>query len=219
MYENFGLAIKPYQKHISMNRFKRNSVLICLSASLFCACKSKNGNTGANDGGTPDKGTSGVTASGNASWSATIDGQAVTGNGTDELQLKNSAFIYPAGDKTDKYILFDLVSDKKGDDFSGFRFYTPDKEGQFTVEDAKKIGYRCSVRLDFNLKSVDNFAIYFGDSVAVTISSITSTEISGTFSGEFKLSDLSRSKPYKNQIRVTNGKFDIAFSTGNLRPE
>jgi hypothetical protein len=202
-----------------MNRFKRNSALLLVSLSLLIACKSKTGNTVASDGGAPDKTTSGAGASGNASWSATIDGQAVTGNGTDQLQLENTAFIYPAGDKSDKYILFDLMSDKKGDDFSGFRFYTPDKEGQFAVQDAKKNGYRCSVRLDFNLKSVDNFAIYFGDAVTVTISSITSTGISGTFSGDFKLSDLTRSKPYKNQINVTDGKFEIPFSTGNLRPE
>ncbi len=135
------------------------------------------------------------------------------------MQLQNTAFIYPAQEGKDKYILFDLYSVKNGNDFYGFRFYSPDKEGEFAVQDAKKQGYRCSVRLDFNLRSVDNFAIYYGDAVTLTIRTIGSSGISGTFSGEFKLSDLSRSKPYKDRVSVTNGKFDIPFSTGNLRPE
>jgi hypothetical protein len=207
------------KKPINMNRFKRISALIFVSLSLLLACKGKNGNSASNDSGVADKGTPDAAASGNASFSATIDDQPVTGKGTDQLQLQNTAFIYPAQGNNDKYILFDLNSVRNGADFYGFRFYSPDKEGQFAVENAKKDGYRCSVRLDFNLRSVDNFAIYFGDSVTVTIATINSTGISGTFAGEFKLSDLSRSKPYKNRIIVTDGKFDIPFSTGNLRPE
>jgi hypothetical protein len=206
-------------KNKIMKQLKSHFFLLFLSSSLFLGCKNKNGGSAPGDDGTPAKETAGANASGNAGFSAIIDGQAITGKGTDELQLKNTAFIYPAQDKNDKYLLFDLLTDKKGDDFYGFRLYTPDKEGTFTVEDAKKNGYRCSVRLDFNLRSVDNFAIYTGDSVTVTISTITSSGISGTFTGEFKLSDLSRSKPYKNQISVTDGKFNIPFSTGNLRPE
>ncbi len=204
---------------MNMNLFKRNAVCMLVSLSLLLACKGKNGNSILGDSGGADNGSPAAAASGSGNFSAVIDGQSVTGKGTDELQLTNTAFIYPAADKTDKYILFDLLSDKNGADFYGFRFYTPDKEGQFAVEDAKKNGYRCSVRLDFNLRSVDNFAIYSGDSVTVTIKSLNSKGISGTFSGEFKLSDLSRSKPYKNRINVTDGKFDIPFSTGNLRPE
>jgi hypothetical protein len=201
-----------------MNHLKRNVFLILFSFSLLPACKNNTGNSAANADGVPDKGTAGA-ASGNAEWSASIDGQAVAGKGTDQLQLRNTAFIYPAQGNNDKYILFDLQSDKNGDDEYGFRFYSPDKEGQFTVENAKKSGYRCSVRLDFNLRSKDNFAIYSGDSVTLNINTITSTRISGTFAGELKLSDLSRSKPYKNQVIITDGKFDIPFSTGNIRPE
>jgi hypothetical protein len=207
------------KNQIIMNHLKRNIFLTVISFSLFVACKNNTGNSAANADGVPDKGTSGAAASGDASFSVTIDGQAVAGKGTDQLQLRNTAFIYPSQGNNDKYILFDLQTDKNGDDDYGFRFYSPDKEGQFTVENAKKNGYRCSVRLDFNLRSKDNFAIYSGDSVTVNINTITSTRISGTFAGEFKLSDLSRSKPYKNQVIITDGKFDIPFSTGNIRPE
>lgn len=202
-----------------MTRIKRNSTLVLLSLSLFFACNSKNRSSANTDAASSDKTVSDAAPIGNASWSATIDGVEVTGKGTDELQLRNTAFIYPAQGDKDKYILFDLNSDKKGDDFYGFRFYSPDKEGQFTVQDAKKAGYRYSVRLDFNLRSTDNFAIYSGDALPLVIDKISSTEISGTFSGQLKLSDLSRSKPYKQEISVANGKFDIPFSTGNLRPE
>ncbi|HEY4062918.1 MAG TPA: hypothetical protein VGM30_13510 [Puia sp.] len=202
-----------------MNQITRNSFFLLLSSALFVACGNSTGNAAAMNGAASDKGAAGSALSGDASFSATIDGQSVSGKGTDELQLQNTAFIYPGQDNTGKYILFDLTSVKNGADFYGFRFYTPVKEGTFAVENAKKNGYRCSVRMDFNLKSTDNFAIYTGDAVTVTIEKLTSSRISGTFSGEFKLSDLSRSKPYKAQVSVTNGKFDIPFSTGNLRPE
>jgi hypothetical protein len=200
-----------------MNQLVRTSFCVLFSASVIAACH--NGNSTAAGDTVSNKGASNAASSGNASWSANIDGQDVTGKGVDGLQLLNTAFIYPAQGDKDKYILFDLHSVKTGDDFCGFRFYCPDKEGDFAVEDAKKNGYRCSVRLGFDFKSVDNFGIYYADSVKVVIGSISSTSMSGTFSGEFKLSDLSRSKPYKNRVLVTNGKFDIPFSTGNLRPE
>jgi hypothetical protein len=202
-----------------MNRLNSSFLLIALSLLLFISCKTKTGDSAAQSSGNNEIATAGTEASGNASWSATIDGQEVSGKGIDELQLQNTAFIYPAQGNNDKYILFDLYSVKKGDDFYGFRFYSPDKEGQFAVQDAKKNGYRCSVRLDFNLRSTDNFAIYSGESVTLNIQSITATSMSGTFSGDFKLSDLSRSKPYKALISITNGKFNIPFSTGNVRPE
>jgi len=216
---NFVELESTHVKNRIMNQFKNKFFLLYLPLSLLIGCKGKTGNSATADTGGPDKGTAGAAASGNASFSAVIDGQSVAGKGTDELQLKNTAFIYPAQGNTDKYLLFDLQSDKNGDDFYGFRFYTADKEGEFTVENAKKSGYRCSIRLDFNLRSQDNFAVYTGDSVTVTIQKITSTGMSGTFAGEFKLSDLSRSKPYKNKVNVTNGQFEIPFSTGNMRPE
>jgi hypothetical protein len=201
-----------------MSHFK-GYLFLFFTASLFFACKGSTGNSATTGEASDNKATAPATITGDASFSAIIDGQTVSGKGTDELQLKNTAFIYPAQGNNDKYILFNLLSDKNGQDFYGFRFYSPDKEGEFNVANAKKEGYRCSVRLDFNLRSTDNFAIYMGDSVAVNIRTITASGISGTFSGEFKLSDLSRSKPYKMQIIVTDGKFDIPFSTGNIRPE
>jgi hypothetical protein len=200
-----------------MSRLKRNSFLLLFSVFLFVACT--NGNRPATAGSAADKETAGAAAADDGSFSAVIDGQAITGKGTDGLQLKNRAFTYPAQGNTDKYILFDMLSDKNADDFYSFRFYTPAKEGEFTVQNAKKSGYRFSIRLDFNLRSVDNFAIYTADSVMVVVSTLSSSRISGTFTGEFKLSDLTRSKPYKSQVNITNGKFDIPFSTGNLRPE
>lgn len=192
-----------------MNQFTRNSFPILISCTLLIACNNSTGNAGP----------AGDAVSGDADFSAVIDGQAITGKGIDGLQLLNTAFIYPTKDNSSKYILFDLMSLKQGDDFYTFRVYCPDKEGAFTVEDAKKNGYRYSVRMDFNLRSKDNFAIYTGDLVTVTIQSLSSSRITGTFSGDFKLSNDSRSKPYKTPISVTNGKFDIPFSTGNLRPE
>ena len=154
-----------------------------------------------------------------ASFSATIDGTPVSGNEIDELQTQNTAFIYPPQNNKPQTVLFFLYSTKKGNDYYSFRFSLPDKEGVYHATRGTYNKSYTSVRLDFNLKSADNYARYNEDSMTLTIDKITSSRISGTFSGTLTLSDDTRSKPYKRQVTVTHGKFDIPFSTGNVRPE
>ena len=157
-------------------------------------------------------------SAGNGSFSATVDGKSIAGGKVDELQLSNTVFLYPDGNDKNKILLFDLTSDKNGEDYYSLRFYVYNKEGEQTITSNAGSELKTFVRLDFNLRSADNFAIYNGDSLIVTISKITSSRVSGTFSGPFTLSNDSRSKPYKPKVIVTDGKFDIPFSTGNIRP-
>lgn len=158
-------------------------------------------------------------SAGSGSFSATIDGKAIAGGKVDDMQLTNTAFLYPDGNDKNKILLFDLASDKNGEDYYSLRFYVYNKEGEQTITSNGGSERKTFVRLDFYLQSADNFAIYNGDSLIVTINKITSSSVSGTFSGPFTLSNDSRSKPYKSPVIVTDGKFDIPFSTGNLRPE
>ena len=55
----------------------------------------------------------------NASFSVSIDGTPVSGNETNDLQIQNEAFIYPPKNNGPQTVLFDLLSNKKGDDFYG----------------------------------------------------------------------------------------------------
>src|ERR1017187_1329852 len=157
-------------------------------------------------------------SAGNGSFSATIDGKAIAGGKVDDLQLTNTVFLYPDGNDKNKILLFDLASDKNREDYYSLRFYVYNAEGEQTITPNNGSERKTFVRPDFYLRSADNFAIYNGDSRIVTINKITSSRVSGTFSDSFTLSNDSRSKPCKNPVIVTDGKFDIPFSTGNLRP-
>jgi hypothetical protein len=190
---------------------------IITSSCLLLACSGNSSSSKSNDPTPGNAATSG--SSSDASFSATIDGTPVSGNEIDEMQTTNTAFIYPPQNNKPQTVLFLLYSTKKGDDYYSFRFSLPDKEGVYHATKGTYNESHSSVRLDFNLKSADNYARYNEDSVTVTIDKITSSRISGTFSGALTLSDDTRSKPYKSQVIVTDGKFDIPFSTGNVRPE
>jgi hypothetical protein len=190
---------------------------IITSSCLLLACSGNSSSSKSNDPTPGNAATSG--SSSDASFSATIDGTPVSGNEIDEMQTTNTAFIYPPQNNKPQTVLFLLYSTKKGDDYYSFRFSLPDKEGVYHATKGTYNESHSSVRLDFNLKSADNYARYNEDSVTVTIDKITSSRISGTVSGALTLSDDTRSKPYKSQVIVTDGKFDIPFSTGNVRPE
>ena len=189
---------------------------VLLSACLLSACSGNNAKT--NTGSPSDNpGTSGATSSGDASFSATIDGSNISGHGIDEMQLMNTAFIYPGReDKNSKRLLFNLDSTKDSSDTKpdyAFTFSIPDKEGVFTKN--LHDGQPYDIFLGF---LTGDLSRYTSQAVTVNLTSITASRIAGTFSGKFILSnDTPNGK--KREVTVTDGKFDIPFSTGNLRPE
>lgn len=154
-----------------------------------------------------------------ASFSATIDGIPVTGNGVDDLQIRNSAFVMP-GPRGDKTLLFYLVSSKNGDDNNpnySLRFSFPDKTGVSTKTSRNDDTCKCDLTIDLNVAKGGNLARYWADAITVNITSMTATRLAGSFSGKFVLSsDTPRAE--KKEITVTNGKFDIPFSTSKITP-
>jgi len=191
---------------------------LLVSANFLLGCSGSSGN-GGNKDISSSVNESATSSSGNANFSCTIDGTPVSGGTIDDMQLQNAAFIYPPKDNGPQTVLFDLLSNKKGDDFYSYRFSLPDKEGEYHATHGSYDQTHTSVTLDFNLRSSNNFARYNEDSIKVTIDKLTSSRISGTFSGVWKLSSDTRSPQYKDKMVVSNGKFDIPFSTGNMRPE
>lgn len=153
---------------------------------------------------------------GKAAFSCVLDGKAITGNGIDELQQRNTAFVYPVA-VTGDHVLFTLVSTKDGTDPKpdySIRIYCPRKQGTFTItgdDDGENHNY---VTVDF---LSGDFSRYWQKNVTVTITSISDSRISGTFSGTFTLS-VDTPRGLKKSIVISDGKFDIPFSTGNIRP-
>ena len=150
-----------------------------------------------------------------SSFSATLDGVEITGNGVDDLQLVNTAFIYPQSNDS-KRLLFFLKSTKNGSDTKpdySFRFSIPDKEGMFTKN--IRDGQPYDTTLDF---LTGDLSRYWSQAVTVNLTSITASRIQGTFSGKFVLSD-DTPRGNKKEVTVTDGKFDIPYSTSKMRPE
>ena len=157
---------------------------------------------------------------GNATWSATIDGQNVSGTGIDGLQQRNAAYQIQVGNANDKALLFYLFDTKGGADDAKFthsvRFCMPDMEGAKHIDrsspDHNQYG------LTVNLVPDDAHAYrYYSADINVTISSRNASHVSGTFSGKFTVSPDSPNAP-KTEIQVTDGKFDIPMATSKLIP-
>jgi len=183
---------------------------------MFTGCSGAAGKA-ARDANSAAADDSGTTASpGEAHLSFSLDGQAETGNGVDELQQQNAAYIVSGPDNTQQYLLFYLFSTKDGNDIKAnysFRFSFPAKVGTFTKTD----GCKCGITLNTDISN-DKFARFFGDDgVVLTITSLTSTRVTGTFSGKFSLGSDTPRNPKKNVV-VTDGKFDIPMATSKLIP-
>jgi hypothetical protein len=136
------------------------------------------------------KGSSG----GDASFSARIDGRVFSSTGTD--QNTNAAFRLKG---TEKHVFFKLAN--KDDPSERLNFEVPAQQGSTTIDPA--IGYAGYIK---------GFVTYLDDAVIVKITSITATWVSGTFSGRYKAQ---KGSPANTPpiIQITEGKFDIPFST------
>lgn len=184
---------------------------IILAALLFTSCNSNSSKASGNTGNNESASSKSSSAQGN--FFATIDGEAISGGAIDDLQLQNTAFIYPTADNSGKRLLFFLYSDKKGNMAYSFRFSVPDKTGAFTKKDRDDQPFDITL----NFQGGDN-SRYSAEDVTVNIISVNDKNVTGTFSGKFLLG-VDTPNGTKKEVTVTDGKFDIPFSTGNIKPE
>ena len=199
-----------------MNYIKSFSAIIISAFLLFSCTGNKSSNNSNTSNGSPSSANTSSTSTdkpAKGSFSANIDGEAISGGEIDDLQLQNTAFIYPTADSSGKKILFFLYSDKKGDMAYSFRFSVPDKTGTFIKKD------RDDQPFDVSLHFLGgDLSGYGAEDVTINIISVTSSKVTGTFSGKFLLG-IDSPNGTKKEVTVTDGKFDIPFSTGNIRPE
>ena len=197
-----------------LQRFKLFAVVFS-SICLLVACSRNNAIHESNTASSKNPASSNASGNIKSSFSATLDGVETTGKGVDELQLMNTAFIYPQSDNSNR-LLFFLKTTKSGSDTKpdySFRFSIPDKEGVFTKN--IRDGQPYDITLDF---LTGDLSRYWSQAVTVNLTSITASRIQGTFSGKFVLSD-DTPRGNKKEVTVSDGKFDIPFSTSKMRPE
>ena len=203
------------------------TVVIIFLSILFFSCNRNNNANAAKENNanntTASADASSASSTGDANFSCNINGASITGNGVDEMQLRNSAFLYP-----ENTVLFDLVSTKNGEDQKpdySVRIKCPAKTGTYTHVGDIEFAQATMPALYVD-HLTGNFEKYLvcgvgasnsnKDTAIVTITSISNTRITGTFSASMRNEN---TPDGENKVIVTNGKFDIPFSTGNLRPE
>jgi hypothetical protein len=172
----------------------KNFFLACsiafFTTLLLLAC-SGNGQTGA----TGDNAPAGVaiSASGGATYSATIDGKPFSGtttNGATKISLEENSTI------------------------DGLNFslgYQGNKQGfEFVVNNSGNTELRKQqIKTVCNYRTADG-VLYIVDSAAVTINPGTGTRTSGTFSGRWKNAHYGKTPAdAPESIQVTDGKFDL----------
>ena len=136
---------------------------------------------------------------GDAGFSCKLDGKEFSGKGTD--QNINAAFHLTGNNKGQ---IFFRLSDMNNNG-DKLMFQVPANEGSTTVSVTPDHSYGGYITSDF--------ATYLHDPVTVTINSISSSRVSGTFSGKYTLQKGSGNSNSKQTVEVTDGKFDIPFST------
>ena len=197
--------------------------LIILFAALLISCSSNSGNNkNSPTNSDPNISSSASsTSSGNTSWSCVIDGEPASGNILDKDQQYNAAYITDV-DKG-KSLQFKLTNIKTDEPLGSFtrslRFSIPDKSGNMTFgHDEDAWGIQVNIIPE---KVGDAFPVataqYNSDSITVNITNLSSTRVSGTFSGKFMLGP-DTPKGGKDFIDITDGKFDIPMSTTHNIP-
>jgi hypothetical protein len=158
---------------------------------FFIACTGANPSSSTNPSSATNTNGSGGS---DASFSSMIDGKPFSFSGTD--QNTNAAFHLKG---TDKHIFFKLAD--KDDPSERLNFEVPGQQGSTTVDPAS--GYNGYIK---------GFVTYLDDAVTITITSISATRVTGTFSGTYRVQpgSLASARP---TIKITDGKFDIPFST------
>jgi hypothetical protein len=148
---------------------------------------------------------------GRASFSAVVDGVTVSGGAIDGLQQANAAHIVSdanGGERKLRFWLFDSKTPDEKQVVHAFRIEVPDKTG---ANPASHMNAQI-------LLSNGTTAQYYSKEAAVTITRISTSRVTGSFSGKFSVPADTPHVP-KTEIVITDGKFDIPLATLKVYPE
>lgn len=187
---------------------------VVLLTVIFCSCSGNNNKkTSSSDDKSTAPSSTSVSSSGNASWSAVIDGQPVSGgsidNGFQQPNGYQSNVAYADEVDNGKELLFYLTDPKStsSPNMHSLRFSVPDKAGNSSFG-AEENGWDIEVDIFVNK---DHTARYNSDSFTINITNLSDTRVSGTFSGKFSLNG-NINDTDKKEIEISDGKFDIPSS-------
>ena len=182
---------------------KQLFILSIISLSLaVCSCGSNNAAKESNiinAPGSPNATTSISTS--DASFSCKLDGKVFSESGS--TGNINAAFHVKDDDKKEQ--IFFMLADVN-DPSQKLTFAIPDKTGATTIQNSPP-------HFSYEGLALKDFVTYTDDPVTVNVTSITPSRVTGTFSGKYTLENKGADSNAKQTIEVTDGKFDIPFST------
>lgn len=145
-------------------------------------------------------------SAGDAVFSYNLQGQKITGGKTDELQLNNAVYL-TNGDQGKKFVFFLNDAYRENTETFGhsLRFTIPAKTG--TTKLAADQDY-WNVELFLATGSDGKYDLYANEAFTINVDNISSTRISGTFSGKVK-----QVTGGQAELAITDGKFDVPIRT------
>jgi len=182
-----------------MKQIRKLILITLVPLSLLYSCNG-NGNANASKDSTSAASSNTNASAGDASFSCKIDGKEFSSS--EKSEMKNVA-VNLIGRNKGK-VLFSL-SDLKQNASGGvdnFSFIVPGQQGSITLTASNSTPGLD----DYMLQGI----LYVPNPVTVNIISISATRIAGTFSGKYSMPS---GAGYSKTVEVTDGKFDIPFST------
>ncbi|MDQ2862691.1 MAG: hypothetical protein M3R50_03400 [Bacteroidota bacterium] len=180
------------------------TVSIFLMASL-AYCNSNKADATNNKSEPAAQNTSSSSSIGNAIFSYNLDGTKISGGEVDSLMMSNVAAVTKSSTNPDKlsFFLNDAYKDNTETVAHSLRFEIPDKTGTVILIDGENNGH---VEL-FLASGEDKYVVYGNEPFTVTVTNVSSSHVSGTFSGKVKLAESAGTG--KSELAITDGKFDI----------
>lgn len=181
------------------------AVTLCISCGGNSAVSSTAGNTSAS---------SNVVASfssGDAHFSYNLDGTKISGGSSEDMpaSFNNQAHVSQNDyGKSVAFFLNDASADNDGVMYPhSIRFVVKATTGmqQVTADED-----HWSVQLF--ISSGDSYIVYSGEAFTISVTNISASRVSGTFSGKFKIATPGAGK---EELTVTDGKFDIPIGTAH----
>ena len=141
---------------------------------------------------------------GDAVFSYNLDGTRISGGEADAMAMSNVAAVTKSNGNPDKlsFFLNDAYKDNTETVAHSLRFEIPDKTGAVAVT---PVGHNGFVELFLATDEEGKYVMYGNESFTVTVNNVSSTRVSGTFSGKVKIG----SGQGKDEYTITDGKFDI----------
>lgn len=181
-------------------------------AALCSSCGSHNSEAVGNSAGVESQQEASPNGAGAEPFSYNLDGTKISGGKVDEEMRSNVAIISHSSDHDNKlsFFLNDAYKDNTEKYAHSLNFTIPDKTGTITIA-ADDNNFRVQLFLATAADSKYTYILYGNESFTVTITNISASSVSGTFSGKEKIAEGQGAA--KDELTITDGKFDIPVKT------